>query len=1056
MSLTDGKVPTLSWKGLIHDGLKYIAKKGLISEGQQSVYSAHVEADDLDEVLGAAEFMGRKLGAPLGDLYERWFRDAVGGVRPTNVAMASAVQSLSAAGIPLCTLNYDHLLERVTELPTITLNDTRTAAEYIRRERPGILHLHGSFEKPATCVLGIREYEATLHDDVRDLIQRHLAGFEQLLFIGCGGTFSDPNFSALIAWLRRKLGAGTRTHYALVADGEVARYASDKAWHGFVEPLGYGASHSALPGFLEEQFKPLMRETNAGVPKALVDVHSDLLRRYSEYILRDCGQMTIEGVRADSETSQRKFDLEKLFVPLRVEYCGPKEKEGKWLEHVGGDDRRVSFGKVFETFRRIALLGIPGAGKTLLLKRLAVAYAQPKRRPLTPDELPDLPLFPVMIRCREWRGHVHQPILTLLENLPAITGRAELKGTREALTPLFESGQALLLVDGLDEIHSDAERATFVENLDSFLREYSKVPVVVTSREAGFGLVAPKIAGICTQLRIAPLAQSAVQLLCVNWHQLMTGDSPESQKEGRDIAIEMLSRPSLVRLAENPLLLTMLLVVKHGNGRLPPDRVTLYSRAVEVLLDTWNIKGHEPLLQSEAVPQLAFVAFYMQKRGTQTVTEEELLKLIADAREKVPRLRYYAKGTPYEFLKRVELRSSLLVETGFRATAHGVKPFYQFRHLTFQEYLAAVSVVEGHYAGNKPSDTLLAPIGKNLLAPAWKEIIPMAAVLAKKAAEPLFLALVQRATEERDKIEPHEGSGVARLDISPASSRLIACLAEEAEASVPVLTEAIQICIRTVGVDAVGSDWKTLVRGPFGAQISHELLSAYRGMRWSSWSWLYGVCAVTASARWSSRAVFTEEGRRSLAEAIAGSNQTSQLNAMFACAGAAWDYDYPRSSDSGKAAIDVVLPLLEPHIYSGEPVIWAAAAFAYGTVRTLAPIDSPVSPDLLDRLVSLWLSNPVSCTAPMVKTCLRDLAIPRASWKPKLTSAHRALLSERLNAPSSRFLVEEAELTLAFYAGDLISKQELRVGLRRWMNLYPARARSVPASLLEQLKGGAL
>ena len=47
------------------------------------------------------------------------------------------------------------------------------------------------------------------------------------------------------------------------------------------------------------------------------------------------------------------------------------------------------FGKVFQEHERLALLALPGGGKTLLLKRLAVAYIDPARRQRGDDELPD-------------------------------------------------------------------------------------------------------------------------------------------------------------------------------------------------------------------------------------------------------------------------------------------------------------------------------------------------------------------------------------------------------------------------------------------------------------------------------------------------------------------------------------------------------------------------------------------------------------------------------------------------------------------------------------------
>ncbi|MEG6444805.1 NACHT domain-containing protein [Enterobacter roggenkampii] len=327
-----------------------------------------------------------------------------------------------------------------------------------------------------------------------------------------------------------------------------------------------------------------------------------------------------------------------------------KKKLNNWLEK---NKEVKQFGDVFSKTKGIALLALPGGGKSLLLKRLAVAYASPDRRSSSDDNLPDIDLMPVLIRCREWRDYITLPIATMLRKLPDISGQSVLEGVGTALISQFSKGNVLLLVDGLDEIHDDGERTIFAENLRNFIDQYPKTKLVITSREAGFSLVAPFLASYCEQWRVAPLNPQTIKILCNYWHQLMVGQSPEAISDAERLGEVLVSNQSLKRLAENPLLLTMLLVVKHGAGRLPPDRVSLYSRAVEVLLDTWNIKGHEALNTKEAIPQLSYVAFELMKAGKQTATETELLNLLEQARENVPQIKRYAKDTPYEFLKRV-------------------------------------------------------------------------------------------------------------------------------------------------------------------------------------------------------------------------------------------------------------------------------------------------------------------------------------------------------------------------------------------------------------------
>jgi hypothetical protein len=539
LALTDGKNRALSWKGLILDGFGRARDLGRITKTQFDHWQSQRDSDDLDDLLAAAEFIGRKLEAPSGDLYARWLKDVFRDVTATNQRVVSAVQTLHSVNIPIATLNYDSLLEGVTDLASIRLDETSKVIEWIRREREGVLHLHGSWEAPATCILGIRDYQATLGNEVRDLIQRSLGAFKRLLFIGCGDTFADPNFCSLIRWLRIQLGSAAPEHYALVIDGDLAARKADPTWAGFVEPLSYGASRERLADFLTSTFGSLSRfelgqKPRDGDAPPATSAAKDVLDSYAAFLLKDCGQMTIEGVRADMDTAQRRFDLEKLFVPINLLPTPPDipfndpEREAKLMLWKQKNSKPEPFGRVFNTTPKLVLLALPGGGKSMLLKRIAVAYADPKRRTASQDGLPNLKITPVVIRCREWREHIHRPIVTLLKNFAEVTGQLSLDGLYGALEPMLRSGRVLLLVDGLDEIHDDALRLTFVEHLEKFLDQFPKIRLVVTSREAGFSLVAPSLVRFCERYRIAPLDSRGIRSLCDHWHRLMTGDSLES------------------------------------------------------------------------------------------------------------------------------------------------------------------------------------------------------------------------------------------------------------------------------------------------------------------------------------------------------------------------------------------------------------------------------------------------------------------------------------------------------------------------------------------------
>lgn len=253
LALTDTKIAALSWRGLIKNGLDLAHAKELIDDIQLARKKEDLNSQDTLELLLVAEFVANKLqNAPAKSLYASWFKNAFESVAPTNAAMIRALKALRNERVPIATLNYDSLIEKATKLPTLTLqNVLKTKAWMSRGKATGVLHLHGTWEEPAGCVLSIRDYTKAVDDEYRSVVQRNLAMFKHLLFIGCGDTFRDPNFESLVQWLRSHVKGPLPTqHYALVLDSDLGRRNADESWQGFVEPLSFGRLHSDLSRFL--------------------------------------------------------------------------------------------------------------------------------------------------------------------------------------------------------------------------------------------------------------------------------------------------------------------------------------------------------------------------------------------------------------------------------------------------------------------------------------------------------------------------------------------------------------------------------------------------------------------------------------------------------------------------------------------------------------------------------------------------------------------------------------------------------------------------------------
>src|SRR5262249_32465066 len=186
-----------------------------------------------------------------------------------------------------------------------------------------------------------------------------------------------------------------------------------------------------------------------------------------------------------------------------------------------------------------------------------------------------------------------------------------------------------------------------------------------------------------------PFDLADVERLCESWHAEVVGDNDKVRSEARQLAATIWNNERIRSLAENPLMLTTLLVVRRNVGELPTRRVKLYKAAVDVLIRTWNVEGYEPLDEEETLAQLSYVACAMMQDGQQQVGRRRLLELLRQARTELQAELQFAAISPSQFIERIEYRSSLLMMTGHELIDEELQEVFEFRHLTFQEYLAA-------------------------------------------------------------------------------------------------------------------------------------------------------------------------------------------------------------------------------------------------------------------------------------------------------------------------------------------------------------------------------
>ncbi|WP_344520952.1 HEAT repeat domain-containing protein, partial [Paractinoplanes durhamensis] len=507
----------------------------------------------------------------------------------------------------------------------------------------------------------------------------------------------------------------------LTLDGEVTEYWRDPA----------GALGAVVAALLRHY--PPSLEPGPG-PAALPAGRREAAeQRFRDLLLRSCDIIDLANLPADRRLVTQELTLRSLFLPLNVRVeseAGPDPE--RFLEAI--EQRRVTGGRALPAgesgdpeppgarlreSRRLVVLGDPGSGKTTLLRWMATAYLLRLRRDpswgLLPGvaTLPDEDLLPVLVRCRDLgAAQVDGAFDDVLRH---VLRRAELtadeiEAMRAGLAERLEAGTVLLLIDGLDEIGDPGARARFCQLLERIHLTRPLVPIVVTSRIVGYREMGRRIGRGFEHLTIAELDGPAKDDFLRRWCAVT--EPPDRRQGAADELITDIHRTDRIeRLTGNPMLLTTLALVKRSIGRLPDHRADLYAAAVKVLL-SWRAEVDAPISPREAEPQLQYLAYAMSDGGVQQLTEDEVLDLLERMRIEYRQLRAIGQHDPADFVRLLEQRTGILVETGHVRRAGDLIPLIEFRHLTFQEYLTAQALVQGYFPGRDQAEDLAVHIGR--------------------------------------------------------------------------------------------------------------------------------------------------------------------------------------------------------------------------------------------------------------------------------------------------------------------------------------------------------
>jgi hypothetical protein len=523
----------------------------------------------------------------------------------------------------------------------------------------------------------------------------------------------------------------------------------------FVHPVLAHWRHQLSLDYLREQVVVLRRraEEAAGVYSSVKQKAA--LDRYCEKALTEWDIIDLSNLpEGDIHIATQQLLLRQLYMPLRIEVEPTKRGEGDDAALARLEEQREArrhreaghffpvepdrpdhtksrtpVGKRLGASRRLIVLGEPGGGKTTMLRWMATAYLLRYKGDDAFNHIPDTqtlpshPWIPVLIRCRDLGEEdlcrCFTDFLTQHLNKTELLPE-EANVMRAVILDRVAKGEALLLVDGLDEITNPQVRMMFCQELERTAARYPDAPIVVTSRIVGYRDMPYRMGSGFEHGVIAELNREDKDLFARRWVEVTEQHQPpaEKAKRAQELLDALHSSDRIERLTGNPMLLTTLALVKRKVGKLPNRRTKLYAEAVSVLLN-WNPRRYQIFEEDEAIPQIEYLAYEMCRRGVQRLTDDEVLELLDKLRTEYPNVRSIRRREPQAFMALLEARSSILIKSGgsWQKNKTQEKPVWEFRHLTFQEYLAARALLDGRYPGRDKTKSIaeqVAPLAGNV------------------------------------------------------------------------------------------------------------------------------------------------------------------------------------------------------------------------------------------------------------------------------------------------------------------------------------------------------
>ena len=306
---------------------------------------------------------------------------------------------------------------------------------------------------------------------------------------------------------------------------------------------------------------------------------------------------------ADANGSTRNEDavtraVEEFIDSLRLPPTQRDQLESQLRARISTGDRSAEVGaarQLYQRYNNVIVLGDPGSGKTCFVKNEILAYCRPPQL----DSAWYATHLPVYLALAEAARMIDEDAdFDLMELCEVVSSKRGISLPKSEILRAISRGQAAFFFDGLDEVGALSKRSKLLSKITELIELQSSQGnrFVIASRPAAVQpLSLPKV---MKYLHLKGLTEPEMRLLAGRVLTIRLGEDEQSNDGLSETETQIVDRliedtrqsPGIARLARNPLLLTLLVLIYANTGSLSTKRHLIYTQAIKTLV---SVRGRE-------------------------------------------------------------------------------------------------------------------------------------------------------------------------------------------------------------------------------------------------------------------------------------------------------------------------------------------------------------------------------------------------------------------------------------------------------------------------------